>query len=156
MPEVSSFLANLSAAAREELAIDDGTVANIAYLEHRLAKNWVARVVKDYEQTGGLAREFFEHGPRDRVFLLNDLAPGQWLEFGGDKVTSQGAKKVRRQYRVIVEVRTDNLIVRPVKFEEIGKVAGTAPSPPANPLAVFPDEAIMAEVKRRGLMLIAE
>ena len=152
MPDATEFLAQLSSGAREELVIDEGTIVNIAYLEHRNAKNWVARVLKDYEQTGGLRREFFQHGPRDRAFLLDDLAPGQWLEFGGDKVTGNGAKKARRQYREIVEVLPEKLVVRPVKFEEIGKDPGAAPPPPANPLAAFPDEAILAEVKRRGLM----
>jgi hypothetical protein len=155
MPDAAQFIAELNAATRDQLLIDDGTIANPAYLDHPRAKNWVARVLKDYEATGGLHREFFEHGPRDRVFLLADLAPGQWLEFGGDKIAAAGPKKARRLYRQIVEVLPDKLVVRPVKFEDIGKDPGAPTAPPCNPLAPFPDEALLAEVKRRGLFRAA-
>lgn len=151
--EAKDFIAQMRAASLETLPIIDGTIANPMYLDHRGAKNWAARVTRDYGTApGGLEREFFAHGPRNRVFLLEDIKPGDFVEFGGDKTSYVGSKKARRAYREVVTVSEEALVVRPVKFEEIEKKhqdedAAAAP----NPLAHFSNEMILAEARRRGL-----
>lgn len=133
--------------------IVDGTIVNPCYLDHKNAKNWVAIVTRDYSGApGGLVRQFFKHGPRTRVHVPDELAPGNWLEFGGDKTSMGGSKKANRQYYVVLSVTPEAIGVQKIDFDDIGRAEDHSPPPePPNPLAEFTDDQIVAEAKRRGL-----
>ncbi len=132
MPTAESFLRSLADKSRDTLEIDQGTIQNIAHTfgQFGRVKNWVAIVTKDYTAPGGLHRDFFKRGPQDRVFLPADLASGQWLEFGGDKVTSGGKRKNKRQYREVVSLSETVLELKPIDFSEIGRAAEVEVNPP--------------------------
>lgn len=138
----------------ESLPVVDGTIVNPCYLEHKHAKNWVASVTADYSGApGGLVRSFFKHGPRNRVFVPDDLAPGMWLEFGGDKHKMGGGKDAKRLYYEVTSVTPEEIGVRRISFDEIGhaKDADAAPPVEKNPLEGFSDLEIWNEALRRGL-----
>lgn len=163
--EASKFIADMQAAVRDTLALEQGSIKNLAYCDKGRAKNWVAVVTKDFTKPGGLERSFFARGPRDRVFVPGDLQPGAWIEFGGDKLSSGGKRKHKRLYREVVSFDGDTLVLKPVSYDEIGRLQHVDVEPPeseasfagaaddsAAALRRFSDGAILDEARRRGLI----
>lgn len=113
---------------------------------------------------------FFWRGPRGYVFLPEELKPGDWLEFCGDKVSTTGKRKFNRFYREMISVTESEIIVKPVVYDKIGRMQALNVDPPdhdtssttvpvarpapaqTSPLSGYSNEALLAEGRRRGLM----
>ena len=128
----------------EKILIEDGTIENPQYDAHKRAKNWVAIVERDKSQPGGLRRTFLGRAPGGRV-LVAGVEPGMWLEYAGDYYTASGRKSAIRAYGRVIEVN-DHLTYESCNSDDVGTV-DTAP--PVNPLAVYSDEQLLAEIARR-------
>ena len=117
------------------IPIEDGTIVNHIYNDHKRAKNWVATVESDKSQPGGLKRTFLDRGPGYRV-LPRGLEAGMWLEFAGDYYSAGGSRSAKREYHKIVSITPAEIVTEAVEVEAVGKykpvpfevVEGTSPT----------------------------
>jgi hypothetical protein len=91
------------------------TVANGALLEapafesHYRGSNWLAVIDIDGSAPGGLSRRFLNRGKGECLYLIEQLALFDAVEFGADYTTSMGNKQRYRWYGVVV-AKTDSEI----------------------------------------------
>ena len=134
-----------------KLEIVDGVIEQMNYESHKRGKNWVATVERNLQAIGGLDRDFWKQR-RQYATVPDDIAPGQWIELGGDYCSvwswlgGGNASRNRKYFRVGV-VSDEVLEVEEVQKGEIGKN-----DKPSNPLARYSDKDIRAEAARRGLL----
>jgi hypothetical protein len=174
MKSATDFLRRMQEAARETLVIEDGTISNISHTFGAFGrvKNWIAVVEKDYSAPGGLRREFFKRGPLDRFFVPAEMNPGQWLEFGGDRVSGSGKRKHKRAYREVVAAHGNELVLKPIAVTEVGRGAtsdvnppdsesaseagASASSPEGTGLSFVSTDTLVAELTNRGYLVTKE
>ncbi len=78
------------------------------YTTHRRGKNWMAKISKDPESPGGLARQFAKKGHGEYYYSVKDINVGDVLEFGADYYTGSGNKDPRRKYAVVLKRQVMN------------------------------------------------
>lgn len=103
------------------MPIEDGTIQNLRYKDHRRYKCWVAIVQSDKSKPGGLDRNFLRRAPSGRVFV-DGIRDGMWLEFAGDYFTHSGNRIDAREYYKVVDITENNITLEPVEKDEIGKI----------------------------------
>lgn len=84
---------------------EDGVVAQEdlgSYESHRRGKNWVAVVVPDRSQPGGLSRVFLDR-PRQE-YIATDFKVGDVLEIASDYTKASGKKVYSREYVLICQI----------------------------------------------------
>jgi hypothetical protein len=134
---------------------------DVHWLDHKRAKNWVATARFDPSAPNCLARLFWKRGSGSYVAVPPSLALGEVLEFGADYYTCGGHRQGRREYRRVLAITPQEIVVReigkpgkkplrPVGLDiqaaEIGGEAQPAPSPLVD--ASIAD--LVAELRRRG------
>lgn len=85
----------------EILQIRDGCIdqAEISYETHRRGKNWIATVVADKTQKGGLRRDFWTKTTTSWRRIPGNLQIGDVLEVAAEYVTGSGRNDKARVYR---------------------------------------------------------
>ncbi len=152
------------AVSKHELTQGHLDQREVAYLSHKRASNWVATVHFDPTAPNCLARTFWQRGSGSYVAVPASLSPGDVLEFGADYYTGGGYRQERRQYRRVLCVTEDALIVRatgkpgkrplpPVLNDIVAAALNSDTAPIVNPLAEISTEALLSELTRRGQTL---
>jgi len=124
---------------------------------HKRGRNWVATVVCDKGQPGGLRRTFWANGTGS--YVAPSCEPGDYVEVAADYFSSGGSRSRRRKFFRVLAVDVEQIIVResgtpgvkpPAIEDEIreAEIEG-GQTKPQNPLADFSDEQIAAEYERR-------
>jgi hypothetical protein len=127
------------------LKIMDGTIPNINHVQNdRTAKCWVAVVERDLQAMGGLARRFLPRASNGRV-VLSEVQPGAWLEFAGDRFSTDGIRNQNRTYFQVQSVTNSEISLKQCWKDSIGKQDSIA----FNPLQSFTTEQLQDELLRR-------
>jgi hypothetical protein len=100
--------------------IEDGTIPNHKYHDHKRARNWVAVVQRDMSKPGGLDRQFLQRAPGHRVFV-EGVEVGEVLEFAGDYYSAKGSQKPDREYFLVRELTPEGMSLQPCDKDDIGK-----------------------------------
>lgn len=79
------------------------------YEGHKRGRNWLAVISPDPKSPGGLARSFCEHGRGKYFYNVEDLKPGDVIEFGADYYTRSGHPSRNREYGVVISNVADYL-----------------------------------------------
>lgn len=95
------------------LRVEAGALATCPnWVDHKRARNWLARIDRDPLMPGGLARRFAQHGKGKYFYVLNtELQFGAPIEFGADYVSSGGNRTYSRWYGVIIDRGPTALVV---------------------------------------------
>lgn len=80
------------------------------YENHHRGSNWLAVIDIDPTMPGGLSRRWAKHGRGECLYMLDQVALFDAVEFGADYTTTAGNKKRDRWYGVVVAM-TDGLVV---------------------------------------------
>jgi len=137
----------------------------VAWQAHRRGRNWAATVRFDPSAPNCLARNFWKRASGSYVAVPPSLAPGDLLEFGADYYTAAGHRHEHREYRRVLAVAPERIVLResgkpgrrplrPLALDiaaaEIGDV-----HPAPGPLADASTADLIAELKRRGVNMQA-
>ena len=98
---------------RIEIEIEDGALTDApVWKDHKRGRNWMARVKKNPQAPGGLAREFAQraHGGYYYIWPVG-WKIGDVVEFGADYYSTRGVKHPKRWYGIIVEVHEDKIVL---------------------------------------------
>ena len=104
----------------EVFPIEDGTIENFNRETHKRGKSWVAIVIKDKSQPGGLRRDFLQRAPGGRVFAAG-IVGGTWLEFAGDYYTTSGSKRSDRKYYRVLSRDAAEIRAVACAVDEVGR-----------------------------------
>ena len=134
------------------LEIDDaGRIVNIMHCyskDFNRPNNWVAVVGYNSQARGNLDRIFLKSSDADKVYLVDDIKKGAWLEFAGDYFLHSEKKRSRFYARVIN--RTDEeLILEECKKEDIEKCEDLRVM---TPLKAYSNGELLKECRRRELI----
>lgn len=80
----------------------DALVEPTVWLDHPLASNWAATITRDVAGAGGLHRDNWSAGKRERSYLLPHRVLATAVEFGADK-RPKGELVRERWYGIIVD-----------------------------------------------------
>lgn len=81
-----------------------------AYETHYRGSNWLAVIDIEPTLTGGLSRRWANRGKGQCLYLVEQIALFDPVEFGADYTTQYGNKKRSRWYGVVVQ-RSDDFLV---------------------------------------------
>lgn len=102
---IPSILVDGEPVAVYEVSITDGVVYQPhlgCVEEHRTGRNWIALVVPNRARQGGLDREWLER-VRGLYYATASVKAGDFIEVGGDRVTSVGKRyRNRRYFRILI------------------------------------------------------
>lgn len=129
------------------LPIEDQTIENPVYDDHRRARNWVAIVESDKREPGGLRRTFLKKASGRRVHA-SEIQEGHWLEFAGDRLSASGNRYEDRAYCRVLSITNTKLVVSWCERHEVGKASASPPAP-ANPLWQYPTYQLRNELIAR-------
>ena len=79
--------------------------------EHRTGRNWIAIVEPNRARPGGLDRAWLER-VRGLYYATTSIKAGDFIEVGGDRVTSVGKRYRNRRYFRILIVREQTWVLR--------------------------------------------
>ena len=90
------------------------------YSSHRRSRNWLAVVKPNRTCPGGLERNFLERvrGNPSYYHVNGELEEGTVLEIASDYYTGSGKKRPRREYRAILVVDENAVVLGPAKSTE--------------------------------------
>jgi hypothetical protein len=127
------------------IAITDGMVENICFNPDKRASNGIAVVEEDKSAPGGLRREPLKPGALGWCRFSSHIRAGRYLEFRGDRRTFSGKLMEKRQYRKIMEVLPDKILVDFCTFEMVGAWDENTPTDflKDNPLAACSDKELL-------------
>lgn len=102
--------------------VEDGALIEApVYVPHRKAKNWLAIIHPDPQSPGGIGRKFAKPAGGRYKYMIDQLAPGQPIEFGADKGSHT------RWYGMVVSVTEEVVLIRRAGFDpEIKGAHGTS------------------------------
>lgn len=86
-----------------------------AWDDTRRGINWMAVIGTDPGKPGGLSRRFMPRGRGICLYQVEQLAPGDPVEFGADHVSSSGRRTYQRWYGVVVRIEEDQVVMTPMQ-----------------------------------------
>lgn len=93
--------------------VEQGALIEVPIHEHHNGRNWLAVIVSDPRQPGGLHREFIQRARGRFRYLVHDLPELAPVEFGADRVKARARKgnqkDARRWYGVVLAVASDHV-----------------------------------------------
>lgn len=81
------------------------------YESHRRGSNWMAVIDVDPTMPGGLSRRWMNRGRGECMYLLEQVALFDAVEFGADYTTSAGNKRRDRWYGVVTAMTEGYILV---------------------------------------------
>jgi hypothetical protein len=100
------------------LPVEHGALREVppgCFESHSRGKNWLATIQIDPRAPGGLARVFQPRGYGDFYYLTEGLLAGTAVEFGADYYSGGGHKRPNRWYGVVLEVRSDAVVLQKIE-----------------------------------------
>lgn len=79
---------------------------------HQRGTNWLAVIDVDGTCPGGLSRRFMPRGKGESLYLIEQLALFDAVEFGADYTTSVGRKKPNRAYGFVAAITDLEVVVQ--------------------------------------------
>ncbi len=77
--------------------------------------NWLAVIGADPGKPGGLSRRFMPRGRGICLYQVEQLAPGDPVEFGADHVSGSGRRTYLRWYGVVTRIDEDRVAILPME-----------------------------------------
>lgn len=95
----------------KKLSIANGALLEAPIYEtHHRGANWLAVIDVDGSMPGGLSRRFLNRGRGECLYLVEQIALFDPVEFGADYTTSYGDKR-RDRWHGVVTAKTDDFMV---------------------------------------------
>ena len=120
-------------------------------------KNWMATVSWNPDNPGGLNREFWNSKPQAFRAVPDELGVGDFIEVAADDTRKRRMGINRRYFRVAASLAENLSLVecrKPKKKElTVDEFVAQLNGLELNPLMAYSDEDLVAEVRRRGLVL---